>query len=284
MAINLGSNFNMTAALPLDGRDVVADLTARDAIPLGVRYLGMAVHVVDSDGAGLAMNYQLVGGTANINWTEFAGGGGSGGMKDNTQAGASVTITLPAMKFLRLLGTGPGTLDAIRGIEAGDHGQEIVLMNYNLGNIILLNEAGALAGEDLFNGVTLEDIVLRPYYSAHYVYDSVTTYWALVGITNLTAKVPVSPKTVTANYTQLEGDSVILVDATLGPVIIYLLPCAQMNNIAKPLMVKKIDNTANAVTLSPDGSETIDGESSYSFYDQYNGGSFIASPTFWSIF
>lgn len=78
MAIDLVDNFNLTVPKPLDGRDVVADLTARDAIPLGIRYPGMPVHVIDSDGAGLAMNYQLVGGTGNINWVEFAGGGGGG--------------------------------------------------------------------------------------------------------------------------------------------------------------------------------------------------------------
>jgi hypothetical protein len=73
MGINLGSNFDVQTALPLDSRDVVADLTARDAIVSGRRFIGMSVHCLSD-----SKNYQLVGGIANANWKEFAGSGGSG--------------------------------------------------------------------------------------------------------------------------------------------------------------------------------------------------------------
>jgi CBS domain-containing protein len=74
MGIALGSNFDFQAALPLDSRTVVADITARDAIASGVRYEGLIVYVED---VSEQTNYQLVGGITNGDWVELAGGGGS---------------------------------------------------------------------------------------------------------------------------------------------------------------------------------------------------------------
>lgn len=73
MSITLGSNFSVNTNLPLDDRNIVADLTARDAITSGRRFIGMSVHCLAD-----SKNYQLVGGIANANWKEFAGSGGSG--------------------------------------------------------------------------------------------------------------------------------------------------------------------------------------------------------------
>lgn len=74
MGINVASSFTRNAPVPIDDAFVVADLTARDAIPSGVRYEGMFVYVV-SEGA----NYQLIGGIANGNWEDYGSGGGGGG-------------------------------------------------------------------------------------------------------------------------------------------------------------------------------------------------------------
>ena len=72
MGIQLGSNFTMNAALPLDDRQTVADLTARNAILSGKRYEGMLVYVESEQ-----TNYQLVGGILDANWTELSGSGGT---------------------------------------------------------------------------------------------------------------------------------------------------------------------------------------------------------------
>jgi hypothetical protein len=66
MATNVGSNFAMQAALPLDTRETVADITARNAIASGVRYDGLTVYVVST-----ATTYQLQGGILDANWTTF---------------------------------------------------------------------------------------------------------------------------------------------------------------------------------------------------------------------
>jgi hypothetical protein len=73
MGIQLASSFDMNAALPLDSRLVVANLTARDAILAGRRYEGMIVYVQSAE-----TNYQLVGGILDANWQELSGSGGGG--------------------------------------------------------------------------------------------------------------------------------------------------------------------------------------------------------------
>lgn len=74
MGINVASSFSRQAPVPIDDLLFVADLTARDAIPAGVRYEGMFTYVV-SEG----LNYQLIGGIDNANWEDFGSGGGGGG-------------------------------------------------------------------------------------------------------------------------------------------------------------------------------------------------------------
>ena len=71
MAINIASNFDLFAALPLDARTVVADLTARDAIDAGQRFESMVVYVESDD-----TYYALVGGVTNADWQVFRQSGG----------------------------------------------------------------------------------------------------------------------------------------------------------------------------------------------------------------
>jgi hypothetical protein len=71
MGIPLGSNFDLTAGLPLDSRVVVADLTARDNIPAVQRFVGLEVYVESEN-----KKYRLEGGILDGNWVEQAGGSG----------------------------------------------------------------------------------------------------------------------------------------------------------------------------------------------------------------
>jgi len=41
MSINIASNFELFASLPLDDRTIAADITTRDAITAGQRYDGV---------------------------------------------------------------------------------------------------------------------------------------------------------------------------------------------------------------------------------------------------
>lgn len=64
------------------------------------------------------------------------------------------------------------------------------------------------------------------------------------------------------------GDGLLIVDATAGAVTIDLLPAKQLNQ--KYIYIMKGDASANAVTIAPDGSETIGGASSLALNSQYD--------------
>lgn len=68
--IPVTSSFTMNAALPLDDRATVADLTARDALPALRRWEGMLVYVVSEQ-----KHFTLKGGIADVNWSELSGSG-----------------------------------------------------------------------------------------------------------------------------------------------------------------------------------------------------------------
>lgn len=69
MGIPLASNFDIGSAIPIDSRDVLVDITARNAIIAGRRFIGMKVFVLST-----ALNYQLIGGILDANWTEISAG------------------------------------------------------------------------------------------------------------------------------------------------------------------------------------------------------------------
>jgi hypothetical protein len=89
MSIPLSSNFDVNAALPLDARFIVADLTARDAIIAGKRYLGMLVYVISD-----TKTYQLKTGILNSDWIEFGSGGATINVEKFSGNGATTTFTL----------------------------------------------------------------------------------------------------------------------------------------------------------------------------------------------
>ncbi len=74
MGIEVASSFTRKSPVPLDDSRSVADLTARDAIASGIRYIGMDVFVA-SEGVW----YTLIGGITNGHWEESSGSGGGGG-------------------------------------------------------------------------------------------------------------------------------------------------------------------------------------------------------------
>lgn len=88
-------------------------------------------------------------------------------------------------------------------------------------------------------------------------------------------------KTVLGAYTVGKDDHTILANAAAGAFTITL---PAPNSRANPyLVVKKIDATANAVTLDPAGSATIDGASTISLGAQYQQVILHANATGWHI-
>ena len=83
------------------------------------------------------------------------------------------------------------------------------------------------------------------------------------------------------NLTVSEGGVVVVADALVGQVSINLPAAA--DNVDRVIMVKKVDGTSNNVVVDPNGSETIDGATSYTLSTQYQAVSIISDGTEWHI-
>lgn len=70
------------------------------------------------------------------------------------------------------------------------------------------------------------------------------------------------------NYDVRGRDVLILGNASGGAFSVYLPPAESA--VYRLLVIKKIDASANAITVDPDGAETIDGSSSYSLSSQWD--------------
>jgi len=89
-------------------------------------------------------------------------------------------------------------------------------------------------------------------------------------------------KTVTANYTMTWADETILADASGGAITVTLPDPAAYPNYE--VMIKKIDSSANAVTVAPHGTETIDGASSLTLANQNDAVRLRSDGTNWFSF
>ena len=85
--------------------------------------------------------------------------------------------------------------------------------------------------------------------------------------------------TKTTTYTVQKSDRVILCDATGGVFTVTLPPAQDMWN--KDIVIKKIDVSANAVTVDGDGAETIEGSATQSLASQYDAIHIISNGTAW---
>lgn len=71
MAIEIIDGFEVFNTVPIDKRRTVSDISERDSINVNVRYDGLKTYVESEQ-----KEYQLQGGTDNINWVDVTGGGG----------------------------------------------------------------------------------------------------------------------------------------------------------------------------------------------------------------
>lgn len=88
-------------------------------------------------------------------------------------------------------------------------------------------------------------------------------------------------RTETGNYTATLDDYVILVDATGGAVTVGLPTAASATQ--RGFHIKKIDSSVNAVTIDPNGAETVDDSASYSITAQYEAILVASDGTEWWI-
>ena len=82
-------------------------------------------------------------------------------------------------------------------------------------------------------------------------------------------------------FSVLAEDQLVVCDASGAAFDVELPPAASSPGVT--IRVKKADASANAVTLTPDGSDTIDGAGSYALSTQYAGVTVISDGTSWWI-
>jgi hypothetical protein len=93
---------------------------------------------------------------------------------------------------------------------------------------------------------------------------------------------PVAISTKSSNYTVLLGDNVLLANAA-GGAITFSLPTAA-SAVGHVFYFKKIDSTANAMTIMANGVELIDGFNTQNTTVQYTAFTLITDGTSWYIF
>ncbi len=105
------------------------------------------------------------------------------------------------------------------------------------------------------------------------------------GLTNATLTggggIEVVVVTKTADFLLGTGTDIVLVDASVGDLTISLPTAA--NASGKLYSVKKIDASANTVTVDPDGSECIDNELSILLCNEGDSIRFVSNGSQWYI-
>ena len=91
----------------------------------------------------------------------------------------------------------------------------------------------------------------------------------------------ISVVTKTAAYTATAGDDTILCDATSGAITVNLPTAVGISG--KKYDIKKIDSTSNSVTIDPDGTETIDGETTIVIIGENDNYTIQSDGTNWRI-
>lgn len=134
------------------------------------------------------------------------------------------------------------------------------------------------AGSDSWQGGTqTEDPWVIPAFTPMYVQATGQAYW----YTWSPAWSRKNIRTITSSDNASPWDHTILVDASGGPVTVTLP--AKANLIGHVLNIKKIDSSANAVTIDGNSSETIDGATTVVFSTQYQCYTIHCGASEWSI-
>lgn len=169
-----------------------------------------------------------------------------------------------------------GTLSGQLNISGTNAGSSIDIINTTATTgknmrIVSLN-AGGLTIEDITAGLERVNVSSAGVVKINNLSGTGTRAVVADASGNLSTE---SISTKTANYTTTLSDGTILVDATAGNITITLLTAS--GNSDKKFTVKKIDSTANTVTVS--NAAGIDGTTTKVYSTQYSGGSFQSNGT-----
>lgn len=86
---------------------------------------------------------------------------------------------------------------------------------------------------------------------------------------------------VSTTYSLLANDGLIEGDATAGAFTVTLTAAA--SSLGRVVTIKKIDSSANAVTVDGDGAEAIDGAATYALSSQYDAVTLHCDGVTWNV-
>jgi hypothetical protein len=196
---------------------------------------------------------------------------------DLTLTGSStLTISsgaITATNNLHKVAVETGTTDTLDTITAAADGYVLVLsaadsskpilIPHNSGNILTVGGKTITLGAD-------GDMVLL-------VYSTALTKWRCM----YGGKRTPSITTKTTTYTATAADDILLGDATSGAFSITLPAATSSTGLV--LTIKKIDASANAVTIDGNASETIDGATTKALSSQYASYEIACNGSAWYI-
>lgn len=223
-----------------------------------------------------ASNGTLIGGTGTTNYIpKWTGTGtqGNSAWQESATGGRFFDGTDDGVNKLQVNGSGIFTKTGVQSTFIGSDQGAIDLKRGSTQGFRLFSDLNSFGIYDLINNATRLEI---------------SNSAGVVKINNLSGTgtrtvvadasgnlITESISTQTANYTTTLSDGTVLVDATAGNITITLL--VAVGNSNKKFTVKKIDSTANTVTVS--NAAGIDGTTTKVYSTQDSGGSFQSNGT-----
>lgn len=181
----------------------------------------------------------------------------------NTQSGANQTLTTTTSSYITLTNS---LLTSIGGVtNTSTNGQLMLLTNLTGNSVLIVNEdATVLVGDRITTG-TAGNITLADKGSAALIYNSTSSRWQIVSITQASAIPTPSITTVATSTVLTNSNDYVLVN---GTGITITLPSALVPG--KTFNIKKIFNDIVPVTIQAPVGVTIDGVSTSSLANIYD--------------
>jgi hypothetical protein len=182
------------------------------------------------------------------------------------------------------LGATPATDDALTNVLVRD-GTAGEIKTRSTSTFVTTTGDQSIAGIKTFTGSARFNVGSHVFASDLYLWGGDGTNNAIGVITNnvLSRLVHEFSADKTASFSLGTGDEqVIPVDATSGAITVTLPP-ANTSGRGRAFIIKKIDNSANAVTIDGDTSDTIDGAANYSLATQWKYVKVVSDGTNWLI-